>query len=172
MNTIIPRYCVKFGPWAGRIIRLALVSCLLILAALSATAGTISAETFGAIRTRNLESPSYGAGARIGYDFNTHVSAIATVTAWEADNWRGPAIDEGSIGVRAALLRSANGKLSLSAVANANHDFNDGKFGLSGGLGVSALVYGNLYAFVEEEVRFWDGKDRDEITRFGIGLKF
>lgn len=150
-----------------------IVSCLCILFFVTPASAQISVETIGAVRLINIDKgEQYGAGAVIGYDLNKYVKGFVRVIGYETDNWGGTAIDEGSLGVEAQLLRSANGKFSLSAIGSVNRNFEYSKLGLSGGGKVSAVVYKSLYAFGQGEFRFWDGIDKDALITFGLGLHF
>ena len=134
----------------------------------------LSVETVGAVRLVGIgDSEQYGAGVVASYSFNKYVAAWGRALAYETpDNWGGSAIDEGSAGVEATLLRSANGKVTLSAVGAVNRDFRLDDWGIGVGGKVKAVVYRSLYAFGQSEYRVWDHQQKDILATFGLGLSF
>lgn len=152
-----------------------IVSCLALLFFLTPGANAqLSVETVGAVRLVGIgDSEQYGAGVVASYGFNKYVAAWGRALAYETpDNWGGSAIDEASAGVEATLLRSANGKITLSAVGAVNRDFRLDDWGIGLGGKVKAIVYKSLYAFGQSEYRVWDHQSKDILVTAGIGLTF
>ena len=133
----------------------------------------LSVEAIGAIRYNDLKGPGdYGAGADFGYQFNKYVTGHVRLLAYETDNWRGSAIDEGALLVEAKLLRSANGKLSLSAIGGAHRDIARDDWGFGVGLRGVANIYKTLSAFAGGEIRAWFDQPKDGLITAGLQFGF
>jgi hypothetical protein len=135
--------------------------------------GQLSVETVGAVRFNGIDKgKQFGAGAVLSYDFNKYVAAFGRAIAYEDNNWGGSAIDEASAGVEAKLFKSANGKLSLSAIGAVHRDLVSEDWGIGLGGKAKAALYGPLYSFGQAEYRVWDHGEKDILLTFGLGLSF
>ena len=148
------------------------VNCYMLIAL--ACFAQLSVETVGAVRLNGInKGEQYGAGAVLSYDFNKHVAGFGRVLAYEDNNWGDSTIDEASAGVEARLLKSANGKLSLSAIGAVHRSFGQSEdWGLGLGGKAKAVVFKSLYSFGQAEYRVWEKQDKDILLTFGIGYSF
>jgi hypothetical protein len=138
-----------------------------------AKAPRLFVEGVGAIRYDDLKGPAtYGGGADLGYAFNKYVIGHARVLTYETDNWRGTAVDEGSLLAEAKLLSSANGKLSLSGIGGVHRDFDRDDWGFGIGARGTAVVYKTLSAFAQGEIRAWFSKEKDGLVSAGLQWAF
>lgn len=139
----------------------------------SSILSSLSVEAIGAIRYDDLKGPAtYGAGADVGYAFNKYVIGHARLLTYETDDWRGSAIDEGSLLAEAKFLRSANGRLSLSGIGGVHRDFDRDDWGFGIGARGTAVIWKNLSAFAQGEIRAWFSKEKDGLVSAGLQLAF
>lgn len=145
--------------------------CLLAVCTANAQ---LSVETLGVIRHKNItQGPAYGAGVDIGYKFNKYVSGHVRAVAYEENDWGGSVIDEGSLLVRATLLRSENNAFSLYAIGGGDRSFGVIEdWGFSVGLGARLTLYKQLHIGADSRVRAWIKQEKDLVSSAFIGLSF
>ena len=153
-----------------------LIAACYIITAIGCLADGITVETLGAVRLVGVDQgEQYGAGVQASYDLNKHVALTGRALAYEDGNWGGSAVDEASLGVEARLLKSANGKFGLSALAGVHRSFGVAEaWGIGLGGKATARVYKSLHAFGQAEYRIWDERPENDdlLLSFGLGLTF
>lgn len=143
--------------------------CLTLIACLAQ--GSI--ETLGFLRyDTSTHSKDWGAGVDLGVKFNQWVKGHLRLVSYETDNWGGGAIDEGSALVEGALFRSANRKLTLSAIGGVDRLFASSDWGLSAGGRVSYALTKRTYLLLESRARIAEHRDAEVVSVGGIGFSF
>lgn len=168
MNTV--KSAVKWALWCW------LVLLMVLFATHSAKAAVgFSAETFGAIRYANLQGPTYGVGAAGSVQFNKYVAGQLRLVGYDTHDWRGSAVDEGSLLVKATLFNSTTDPkklaISLHAIGGGSYDVEKGDFGFGLGPRVE-LSYKQVFGFAGAEVRSWANQRKDLLATVGVGLRF
>ena len=134
---------------------------------------TLSIETLGAIKNPNItDKAHYGAGLDVGAKFNKFVTGHVRAISYSDQDWRGSAVDEGSLLVEARLLGSESGKLTLSAIGGADRDFALDDWGFSVGARGAVQLTKNFGLFGESRIRAWFHEEKDLITSAGLAFTF
>lgn len=133
-----------------------LVAALISFAAISVNAADyfkkFSFETLGTIKHsgENFKEVNYGAGVAVGYTFNKYVTMYGRgLTYKNEDNWRGGAIDEGSLLFESNILQTKDGAAALGIIGGVDRDFHRDDWGLSVGVCPSFKLSKNVSIFVE-----------------------
>jgi hypothetical protein len=133
----------------------------------------LSVSPFGAMRSVNIgDRNDYGAGLDIGYKVNAYVNLHVRAIAYSNDDWKGGAIDEGSLLASASLLKSSDGGFQLSAIGGADRDFAADDWGFSVGLRPSFRLHKNVSVYGESRIRAWFEQEKDLITTAGLIFSF
>lgn len=136
-----------------------LLSIVLFLATYVARA-EIVIEPLGLYRHNlSTDAGKWGAGLDAGLEFNRYVTGHLRLTTFE--DWGGRAIDEAALLVEGALLRSANSKVTLSAIGGVARNFNAGSWGLTVGPRLSYALSKNAALVTEAQLGLFQ---RDTFT--------
>lgn len=133
----------------------------------------VSLETLGQLRySTSTDTHTYGVGVDAGYKLNQWVTGHIRAVSYETDNWRGGAIDEGSLLVEGSLFKSANGKVTASAIGGVYRDFSERSWGLGVGGRLTATLYKKLAAIGEVQVRLHEEAHFELVPVVGLQLSF
>lgn len=133
----------------------------------------ISVSPYAAVVHHNIsDGESYGAGVALGLGINKFVSLELGATSFSDNDWRGSAVDEASLLVKARLVHNANETLSLYGLAGGDRQFEADDWAFGAGLGVELRLAKNVSLFGDSRIRSWfNGRD-DLITRAGVNFSF
>ncbi len=156
---------------------------LLILAAIAiigvfskakAAEPRFSVSPYAAIKTANIDGQStLGSGLDAGFKLNPFVSIHAAATAYDADGWRGSAVDEGEAYAKARLASFADEALSFYVKAGTVYEFNEREWGIAPGAGVELRLSKNVSLAGDYTVRaYWNGKEKDSLVRGLVSFRF
>jgi len=112
----------------------------------------------------------WGAGLKVNYKLNETVSLNLGLIAY--DDWKGTAIDESPLEVKAVLFSSQNKGASLYAIGGVDRSWRYDDWGMKGGLGVEFYLRKNVSVFTEATYDVWNhGSDRLQVP-FGLRIGF
>ncbi len=112
----------------------------------------------------------WGAGLKVGYRLSDKVSLNLGLLAYE--DWKGSAIDETPVEVKAILFGSASKGANLYAIGGVDRSWRYDDWGMKGGLGLEFRLAKQLSVFGEATYDVWNhGPDRIQVP-FGLRLAF
>lgn len=133
----------------------------------------LSVETLAVIRSAGItDSTDYGAGVDLGLKLNAYVTGHVRAVAYSNDDWRGSAVDAGSLLVEAKLLTSANKKVTLSAIGGVTRYFGEEDWAFGVGPRVSVSLTKNLSLVGETQIEALFKGDKNLITSAGLQFSF
>jgi hypothetical protein len=133
----------------------------------------ISVSPYGAVVHPNFDKPLYGAGLDLGYSINKTVSLHGSVLSYEGpDNWKGSAVDEGSLLFRADLIKYSQERFVAYVLGGGDRSFelDDWAFGV--GIGAELRFTKNLSVGVDSRIRAWFNQEKDVISRGYVSVRF
>lgn len=132
-----------------------------------------SISPYGAVTHPNLNDKAiWGAGLDVGYNINNTVSLHVANLAYENDNWKGQAIDETSLLVRADLVRYSKERFVGYVLAGGDRDWDHSDWGFSAGLGAEIRLAKNISLGVDSRIRAWFKNEKDLQTRGFLSFRF
>ena len=132
----------------------------------------VSVSPFAAF-DHNLErGVDYGAGLDLGYSLSKPVSIHARATSFSNEDWRGAAIDEGALLVRATLFTSNSKGARLYATGGINRQFDKDDWAMSGGLGIGLKLHKNVELLAESQPTIWLKGTKSLRTTAGLSFSF
>lgn len=131
-----------------------------------------SVTPFGAIIHPDFSSPVWGSGLDLGYNINKTVSAHLSGVAFEFDDWKGPAIDELSLTLRADLIRYDRERLVFYGFGGGDRSFHYEDWAFGVGLGAELRLARNYSLGVDSRIRAWFDQDKDLLTRAFLSYRF
>ena len=133
----------------------------------------VSITPFGVLTRPNLtDAPQWGAGLDVGYSINHYVSLHVANLAYEMNEWRGPAIDETSLLLRADLIRSSKERFVFYGLGGADRAWGAEDWGFSVGAGAELRLAKNISIGADCRVRAWFKQEKDLETRGFVSFRF
>ena len=131
-----------------------------------------SITPFGSATHPNLGKAEYGSGLDVGYFINKTVSLHLANSAYQHNTWRGPAIDETSLLVRADLIRSSTERFVAYTLGGVDRSWEHSDYAFGVGLGGEVRLSKNISAGIDSRIRAWFKADKDVTTRGYLSFRF